>query len=376
MITTTLFPGRYVQGAGALSRLGSELSRFGNRHFLISSPHPLEHLLPAVLPSLDEAGAVRTEPFGRECTDHEIERLVSLALDFKAQSVTAVGGGKTLDTAKAVAARAGVPVAIVPTIASTDAPCSSVCIVYTPEGVFQRVEFLPRNPNLVLVDTAVVAQAPARFLMAGMGDALATWFEAESCRISRAKNIAGDAGSMTAHALACLCYETVRDWGQAALTACEAGVVTPALERVVEANTLLSGLGFESGGLGAAHSIHNGLTALPEARSRQHGEKVAFGVLASLFLTDKPVSLMDEVYALCEAVGLPTTLADLGLDGVTDHDLLRVGEKACAEGESIHNEPAEISPALVRAALKAADAEGRRRKRQPRATGVPGMRDS
>jgi len=363
MITTTLFPGRYIQGAGALNRLGAELSRLGDRHFLICSPHPLANLLPPLWPSLEAAGAVRTERFGRECTDREIDRLLSLAKEFGARSVTAVGGGKTLDAAKAVAARAGVPVVIVPTIASTDAPCSSVCIVYTQEGVFERVEFLPRNPDLVLVDTEVMAQAPARFLVAGMGDALATWFEAESCRISRGKNIAGDAGSMTAHALARLCYETVRDWGPAALTACEAGVVTPALERVVEANTLLSGLGFESGGLAAAHSIHNGLTALPGVRGRQHGEKVAFGVLASLFLTDKPVALMDEVYALCETLGLPTTLADLGLEGVTDQDLLLVGEKACAEGESIHNEPVEISPGLVRAALKAADAEGRRRRR-------------
>lgn len=365
MLSTTLFPGRYIQGSGALSRLGNELSRLGKRHFCICSPHPLEHLLPPLLPDLERAGAVAVERFGRECTDQEIARLLQAALDFGAQTVTAVGGGKTLDTAKAVAARAGLPAAVVPTIASTDAPCSSVCIVYASDGVFKRVDLLPRNPDLVLVDTDVMAKAPARFLAAGMGDALATWFEAESCRVSRGRNIAGDVGSMTAHALARLCYETVRDWGTAALTACQAGVVTPALERVVEANTLLSGLGFESGGLGAAHSVHNGLTALPGVRGRQHGEKVAFGVLASLILTDKPLALMDEVYGLCAALGLPTTLADLGLAGVSAEDLLRVAEKACAPGESIHNEPVEISPALVRAALVAADAEGRRRKLAP-----------
>ncbi len=362
MISTTLFPGRYVQGAGALSRLGGELARLGKRHFLICSPHPLEHLLPPLLPGLGQAGTVHVERFGRECTDQEIKRLLAAAQDFGAQAITAIGGGKTLDAAKAVAARAGLPVAVAPTIASTDAPCSSVCVVYSPEGVFQRADLLPRNPDLVLVDTRVIALAPARFLASGMGDALATWFEAESCRLSRGQNIAGDVGSMTAHALARLCYETVRDWGRAALTACEAQVVTPALERVVEANTLLSGLGFESGGLGAAHAIHNGLTALPQVHHLFHGEKVAFGVLASLFLTDKPLALMDEVYALCEALGLPTTFADLGLAGVADLDLRRVAEKSCAEGESIHNEPVEVSPDLVLSALKAADAEGRRRK--------------
>ncbi len=362
MISTTLFPGRYVQGSGALVRLGRELARLGKRHVCIGSPHPLEHLLPSVLPDLERAGAVRVERFGRECTDAEIDRLAAVVREFGAETVTGIGGGKTLDTAKAVAARTGLPVAVVPTVASTDAPCSSVCIVYTPEGVFERVDLLPRNPDLVLVDTAIVAKAPARFLVAGMGDALATWFEADSCRIARGRNIAGDAGSMTAQALARLCYETVRDWGLAARTACEAGVVTPALERVVEANTLLSGLGFESGGLGAAHSVHNGLTALAGVRGRMHGEKVAFGVLASLFLTDRPLALIDEVYGLCAALGLPTTLAALGLAGVSDQDLLRVAEKACADGESIHNEPVDISPPLVRAALKAADAEGRRRK--------------
>ncbi len=362
MLSATLFPGRYVQGSGALSLLGAELARLGDRHFLIASPHPLARLLPPLQPELERAVALRVERFGGECTDREIERLLALAKDFGAQAVAAIGGGKTLDAAKTVAARAGLPSAMIPTIASTDAPCSSVAIIYTHEGVFERVEFLPRNPDLVLVDTEIMAKAPARFLASGMGDALATWFEAESCRISRSSNIAGRTGSMTAHALARLCYETVRDWGPSALTACEAGVVTPALERIVEANTLLSGLGFESGGLAAAHSIHNGLTALSGVRGLYHGEKVAFGVLASLFLTDKPLALMDEVYGICAALGLPTTLADLGLAGVSDAELLRVAEKACAPEESIHNEPADISPPLVLAALKAADAEGRKRK--------------
>ncbi|MDQ7832204.1 MAG: glycerol dehydrogenase [Desulfovibrionaceae bacterium] len=362
MISTTLFPGRYVQGAGALHRLGMELARLGDRHFLICSPHPLTRLLPPLLPEVEQTGSLRVERFGRECTDQEIDRLTAMASDFGARTVAALGGGKTLDAAKAVAARSDVPFVAVPTIASTDAPCSCVCVVYSPEGVFQRADILPRNPDVVLVDTAVIAKAPPRFLASGMGDALATWFEAESCRVSRGRNIPGAVGSMTAHALARLCYETVRDWGPSALTACAAGVVTPALERAVEANTLLSGLGFESGGLGAAHSIHNGLTALPATRNLWHGEKVAFGVLASLFLTDKPLALMDEVFDLCMTLGLPTTFADLGLGGVADHDLLLVADKACLPEESIHNEPVEISPALVLDALKAADAEGRRRR--------------
>lgn len=69
------------------------------------------------------------------------------------------------------------PVIICPTVASTDAPCSALSVVYTDEGVFQEYLFLKRNPDVVLVDTAVIAASPLRLTVAGMGDALATYFE-------------------------------------------------------------------------------------------------------------------------------------------------------------------------------------------------------
>jgi glycerol dehydrogenase len=103
------------------------------------------------------------------------------------------------------------------------------------------------------------------------------------------------------------------------------------------------------------------LTALEETHHYWHGEKVAIGVLASLFLTDKPAGLIDEVYAFCEAVGLPTTLAEIGLADVSDEELMVVAERACAEGETIHNEPIPVTPDSVFAALKAADAAGKGR---------------
>jgi glycerol dehydrogenase len=137
-----------------------------------------------------------------------------------------------------------------------------------------------------------------------------------------------------------------------------AGGVSPALEHVVEANTLLSGIGFESAGLAAAHAIQDGLNALDQDHAYYHGEKVAFGVLASLFMTDKPADMIDEVYSFCESVGLPTTLAALGLDGASDDDLGKVASIACAEKETIHNEQIPVTPALILAAIKIADEEG------------------
>jgi glycerol dehydrogenase len=84
-----------------------------------------------------------------------------------------------------------VPVAIAPTIASTDAPCSALSVIYTDSGEFDRYLMLPHNPNMVIVDTKVVAGAPARLLAAGIGDALATWFEARACSRSGATTMAG-----------------------------------------------------------------------------------------------------------------------------------------------------------------------------------------
>ncbi len=357
MISTTIFPGRYVQGYGAIKSLGKELAKFDTNAFIICDPYVYDNILPSFRQDLERDVEVTVERFGGECTDDEIKRLSEISCG----PVAGIGGGKTIDTAKAVAHRMNEPVVIVPTTASTDAPTSALSVIYTPEGEFERYLILPTNPNVVLVDTNIIAHAPVRFLVSGMGDALATWFEAEAARSTHSPNMTGNLGSMSTYALARLCYDTLIEYGVAAITACQVHAVTPAFERVVEANTLLSGLGFESGGLGAAHSIHNGLTAIERTHDYLHGEKVAIGVLASLFLTDKPLDLIDEVYTFCEEVGLPTTLGEIGLEEATDEELMKVAEVACAEGETIYNEPVPVNPRMVVAALKTANAEGVRR---------------
>ncbi|UXM96518.1 glycerol dehydrogenase (plasmid) [Bartonella sp. HY329] len=359
MITTTIFPSRYIQGPNALSLLGEELARLGKKVLLLEDPFVAKDYNDAINQGLGDKIQSVIEVFTGECCDEEIDRLAKTAgIDV----VAGIGGGKTLDTAKAVAHTLKVPVVIVPTLASTDAPCSALSVIYTPKGEFSRYLFLPKNPDLVLVDSAIIAKAPVRFLAAGIGDALATWFEAESCRLSKANNMTGRPGSNTAYGLARLCFDTLLEYGSLAYQSCEAGVPTPALEKIIEANTLLSGLGFESGGLAACHAIHNGLTILPQTHHYWHGEKVTIGVLASLILTDKDAEMIDLIFDFCELVNLPTTLADIGLGEVSDADLMKAAEAATVTGETIHNELGTITAQMVFNALRAADAIGRERK--------------
>jgi len=193
-----------------------------------------------------------------------------------------------------------------------------------------------------------------------MGDALATLFEAKTCDDSNFKNISGGYNLSAIMAIADVCYRTLLEYGTAAKISCEKKEVSPALDRIIEANTMLSGLGFESGGLSAAHGIHDCLCNLEGTHSYYHGEKVAFGTLAGLFLEDKPRPLIDEVYGFCESVGLPTTLAQIGLASVTDDELERAILPVFDNKESyLHNVDLELTPELIVAAVRKADAFGR-----------------
>ena len=178
-----------------------------------------------------------------------------MGLETQSDFVIGVGGGKTIDAAKAAANLLKVQVAILPTTASTDAPCSALSVLYTPEGQFDQYTFFDRNPSIVLVDTSVIAKAPHRFLAAGMGDAIATNVEAILCKSSL--NFGVGLPTEVSVAIGTKCEEILLKYGKLAYEANKAKAVTPALEAVVEANTLLSGLGFESGGLAAAHAVCN-----------------------------------------------------------------------------------------------------------------------
>ena len=355
-------PDRYVQGPGEMDKLGERVDLLGKKALCLISSSGFKRVEKSLLKTFRAAEVkVIYEHFNKECTRREIARIVKICKNNGVDVIIGIGGGKTHDTAKGVAIDLDIPVVIVPTAASTDAPCSAQCVVYDDNGIFEEHLYMKKNPDLVLVDTEMVIQAPVRFLVSGMGDALATYFETRACKNSGALNKVGGTATLMARHLSDLCYETLLTYGSLAKAAAEEGTVTKAFEKIVEANILLSGIGFESGGIAAAHCIHMALSNVAGCK-KYHGEKVAFGTLVQLVLEDAPHEDIDEVLAFCTGVDLPLTLEDLDIKYQVEETIKAVAAYAVEPGKSIHNMPFPVTADGVYTAIMTADAIGRRHK--------------
>jgi glycerol dehydrogenase len=358
-------PHKYVQGRGILKELGNYLKPLGRRPLLLWDECVKGIVGKTVLESLGQAGVEPLEVmFQGEATREERDRVGQLARQHAADISVGLGGGKILDVAKAVAVDVGLKMVTCPTIASNDSPTSAASVWYDQQGNFVNFECWPSNPDIVLVDSLVIARGPVRAFVAGMGDALSTWVETEAAGKTHAVNLAGGRPTMAAIALARLCFETLMDYGLEAKRDLEHQALTPAVEKVIEANVLLSGLGFESGGLATAHMVGNLLSNVPQCKRFMHGEKVAFGIITQLCLDDEiHVQQRNRIVDFEIAAGLPVTFADINLEGVARQCLEELGKACAGEGSLCHNHSFPVTADDVVDAMIAADALGRERKR-------------
>jgi glycerol dehydrogenase len=358
-------PHKYIQGSGILHESGKYLKALGCRPLLLWDECVKGIVGETVLESIREAGLDAAEAmFQGEATLEERDRVGQLARRHRADISVGLGGGKILDVAKAVAVDVGLKMVTCPTIASNDSPTSAASVWYDKQGNFVNFECWPSNPDIVMVDSLVIARGPVRAFVAGMGDALSTWIETEAACKTRAANLAGGRPTMAAVALARLCFDTLMEYGLEAKRDVEQQSLTPAVEKVIEANVLLSGLGFESGGLATAHMVGNLLSNVPECKRFMHGEKVAFGIITQLCMDDEiSVRWRNTVIDFQIAAKLPVTFADINLEGVTRQRLDAIGNACAGEGSLCHNHPFTVTADDVVDAMIAANALGRERKR-------------
>lgn len=355
-------PSRYIQGAGEFDRLPLHSAVYGSRVFAIID----EFFADEYTEKLSEAyakqdAAFTAVPFRKEITEESVGQARDQAAEFRAEVILGIGGGKTLDTAKAVAGKLDLPVIIMPTSASTDAPTSAMSIIYNDRHEHADVYYYKRNPDMVIVDSQIIADAPVRFLVSGMGDALATAYEARaSLRTGSPNYINQETGpynsTITARMIAEHCLRIVFGYGASAKKANEKHVVTNELEAVIEANTLMSGLGFENVGCAAAHVICNGLSATPNGDQALHGEKVAFGILCQMIAEDvseKEVMMLLDFY---HTVGLPMTLEDMGIEPTEENLRIISADTANTEWS---REPFPMNDEAVRKVVMEAEETGK-----------------
>ncbi len=356
-------PPRYVQGNGTIDHAGHYLRRLGFGQVAVLLSRRSQSAEGARLLSSLAAAGVGTDTltFGGECSFEEIDRQVAAAASLASAPVAlvALGGGKAVDAGKSIAHRLQIPCVVVPSLASNDAPCAAVSVIYTPDGKTLDAEIYDQSPALVLVDTGVIAAAPERYLVAGMGDAMATWYEARACAQNPQGITAfGGRPTLAGAAIARHCSDTLFEYGVAAAADVRASRVTPAVEKIVEANTLLSGLGYESGGLAAAHAFAQGFTVLEDVhRNYLHGEMVAIGTLAQLMLEGDD-SEASRVAGFFLQVGLPVHLGHLGL-GAGDAQALSGVVQGAMAFPFLGNLLADTSEAALLGALGQLDALGR-----------------
>jgi len=350
-------PRKYVQGENALNEFYDIAKDMGKSFLFICSRSGERTCRPKIEKSCEGKDVkLRFEVFSGVSSVGEINRMREIIRGDAIDVVVGVGGGSAIDTAKPAAYYEGKKIVCIPTVCATDAPCTGLSVLYEDDHTFKSYIFYPDNPDAVIVDSSVVSKAPVRFLVSGMGDALGTYFEARMCEKAKAPSLENGGVTKSAMALCKLCYDELLEHGEKAKAAVELGLLTPDVEAIIEANTYLSGVGADNGGLATAHSVYNGLTALSELTA-MHGECVAFGTLVQLILEGGATEEFYDVMVFCISVGLPVTLGEMG---ITDPDhVMTAADRACAPGESIHNMIGDVTPQQLWNAMMAVDALGK-----------------
>lgn len=339
----TLFPG-YTIGEDAYQNISAVCAPFGKKAAIIGGKHALaaaeEKIRRAVEGS--DIEITGTYWYGGEAS---VENIAMLEPQVKeADMLFAVGGGKAIDTVKVLAHMTHRPFFTFPTIASTCASCTSLGILYHPDGSLREYSFSKIPPNHIFIDPQIIADAPVKYLWAGMGDTMAKHFE---CTTSSRGDVPSHSDAMGI-ALSSMCAEPILRWGQKAMEDCKAHQVTYELTEIILSIIVSTGLVSNFVQVdyttGLAHAIYNGFTILPstEEHHHLHGEVVSYGILAMLTI-DKKYEERDKVLAFNRSIGLPTRLSDIH---AKPEDLPAVAEKAL-QGIDVRKWPYAVTAEMI-----------------------------
>ena len=348
---------RYIQGPGELNNVFEYGKKYGSRFLFLVDSGVFDMIRTQVEAIEDNCGcSAAFHSFYGECCQENVDLLVNVVKETGCDLILGVGGGKVLDTVKLVADAVDLPRIIVPTSASSDAPAADWAAVYDTKGVFIGAHATTRSTELVLVDSTIISRAPARLFASGIADALVTWYEAMANERSLTPNNIGRGylRSLAGMAIARESHDILLRDGIQAYEAVKAKLLTSAVENVIEANILLSGLGFMNAGCACAHGVHNGISALENGEEVLHGEKVAFGLICQLILENAPEDELNTVMVFLDALNLPVTLEQLHI-ACNDENLDVIVDYMMNKSLLIHREPIPVTADMVRNIILAAN---------------------
>lgn len=351
------FPRSYLQGFGIFADLGKEVKRYGSKAVLIVD----EFVFNTYKDKIDKTFGDYDLPFDiitfkGECSPRQIDNFTAQTKEFGSNVVVGIGGGKTLDSSKAVAYALSLPLIIVPTIASNDAPTSRVIATYEDNGTYIGPRFIELNPESIFVDTEIISKAPAHFLACGVADALATYYEAQQCLKKGAVNFYGGKQPLIAQAIAKTCNDVIWENAVQAYEDIKNKQCTEAVEKVVEANILLSGVGFEGCGVAASHALGGALSSLEpqygDAKGIAHGVAVSLGIIFQFVVEGRSEAEIDELHDFYIKLGLPVHFTQVGVADFSDEKIKFIAEIVCRPKSRIWNMPQDINEEVVFNAIK------------------------
>ena len=325
-------PAQYVNRVGILDQAASCIAPWGDRALISGGKHALAAVEERLKLSLQKGGiSWRKHLFTGECCSSNISKIKRKAKDLKANVVIGIGGGKSLDAAKAAAVELGIPVVCIPTIAATCAATTAQSVIYNGRGIFQEALILPRNPSLVLIDPGIIADAPEIYLKSGVLDSIAKWYEGRSIWPGIRNP---DVQTSAAIALAKVLYKGLRRYAMEAVRLTIQHKVEDSLIQTLDRILLLTGLiqSLAKGTLftAIAHPVHNGLTMLEGSRRILHGLKVGYGIIVQLCMEKCPDGEFEDVLSFFRGLGLEPSLKGLKLPSNRDA-VRRVAEKAASD---------------------------------------------